>query len=110
MRAGRWSRSGDRNPAGAGRQGARPPGEAGLSSERDLVLLDLKERARFYASLTDLGFPRAAGAGPSGHAAEGSAPSVPPGPSSGDPAAGLRYIEEALQETLLHIRATLLAI
>ena len=39
--------------------GPRTRGEAGLSSARDEVLLDLKERARFYASLTELGLPRA---------------------------------------------------
>jgi uracil-DNA glycosylase len=74
------------------------------------VLLDLRERARFYASLTDLGLPRASSGAPSAvsvskpavasRSATPSSASAPvPAPASGplgDPAAGLQAIREDL--------------
>ena len=57
-----------------------------MSAERDSVLLDLKERARYYASLTTLGLPRSG---------ESAAASVP-GPAPAGASAGLDTIREDL--------------
>lgn len=57
--------------------------------EREEILLDLKERARYYASLASIGLPRQSAFGSAG-SAEGIAA------SAGDPAAELRAVRELL--------------
>ncbi len=57
--------------------------------EREEILLELKERARYYASLASIGLPRRSAFGAAG-SAEGIAA------SAGDPAAELRAVRELL--------------